>query len=893
MLKRGLLLQVLLLFCIGVVVAQPLPTTYEPVKSTGDIPADMIIKSSKKYEVEKSTISRDNSKKDRKTIESFYLSANFEIDKLLLSGMVSFNDPITNYLNRIVDVLLKDEPNLRNQVRVYTMKSTEMNAFATNQGIIFVNLGLLARIKSEAELAFVLAHEITHIEEKHSLNKYLKVQTIQRDKNLYKGLSLDDKLANVNHYSRELETEADERGLTRFLKAGYSLDAIEASFNSLSYSHTPYVDSEFDYKWLESSTFTFPQEFWRKKVTTVTPLEDNDDSTSTHPSIQQRKENILKKIEGVSSEGRNPSVVSAEELDAAVQFAQFEVCRLHLSRQRYDLAIYEAQSLLKQYPNNLYLQKVTLKALAAKAYIVFDEIYISEWEDYINEDLQGNQQRCYHFSLSLATNEEYIASVAARFGWQLKQANPNDKEIAGLTDSLMHLLFYRMEVDPEFFSSSPRPQTEADSIALAYDRLNNPEKYAKQDSLLLAKFDSINKVIAIEVGNKPNADTTTNGPRSEERSKEGLADETSAVKAPEDTFYVTTIAEAKKLKIKMTGYEKYMLKNKEKYDIVGIRLDGTFVYKTPDNNNGDININTEVAIKSDVDSTSRVSDSDDSTGLIAAVDSAEIEEELYMHDFSEPLDAEFHKYAFVDFAKDSAFWKTANYYYTLQQKDEVRIEMLSERKKKQKEDKQNYKRGYALNIDKVVIVNPRYNKINFSNPEKQQYLTSEKNQKRFSNILRDNADASNIDYVLIDNKNLNNKEVNTFNDIAFLSEWLDERLELGTTIPFSTLELSEREALAEKYGTRYFMWTGNLSVKEKDYSRGYKIAMCIGLWPAMPFVLPSIIRGGKYQIYYYLVYDIISNEMVLGDVITQNQLERSDFLNSQVYFTFHQLNNKR
>jgi hypothetical protein len=51
--------------------------------------------------------------------------------------------------------------------------------------------------------------------------------------------------------------------------------------------------------------------------------------------------------------------------------------------------------------------------------------------------------------------------------------------------------------------------------------------------------------------------------------------------------------------------------------------------------------------------------------------------------------------------------------------------------------------------------------------------------------------------------------------------------------------------------------------------------------------------GGKFQIYYYIVYDIISNEMVLSDVVSQNQLERNDFLNSQTYYTFKQLKYKR
>lgn len=911
MLKRAILVQLLLLVGYFSVNSQPKPDTYQPVKSTGLIPADMLIKSSQKYEVEKSTISKEESKKDRKSIESFYLSTNFEIDKLLLSGLVSFNDPITQYLNKIVDVLLKNEPELRKRVRVYTMKSPVMNAFATNQGIIFVNLGLLARVKSEAELAFVLSHEIIHVEEKHSLNKYLKVQTIQRDKDLYKGLSLDDKLANVNHYSRELETEADEKGLKRYLDAGYSIDAIEASFTALSYSHTPFTDHEFDYKWLESNTFSFPQEFYRDKITTPRPLDDGD-TTSTHPSIQQRKTSILTKIGDFNKEGRKNYLVSESEFNSVREFSQFEVCRMHLARQRYDLAIYEAQALLKTYPDNLYLQKVTLKALAAKAYLIYDGIYVSEWEDYINNDLQGNAQRCYHLNLCLALKDEYMAAVATRYAWQLKQANPQDQEIGQLADSLMHLLFYKMEVSPSYFSMTPRTASELNPILLAYDKINNPDKYRKLDSLAILDL-IINDTDKIVNTDTNMVSITTKGvggiaPISASGNDDNLEDEdteedgwiTDQVELePEDTFYVSTVEDAKKLKIRLTGYQKYMLKHKDKFDILGVRKDGTFVYKSTDvedgiwanGDNGRNDGNTSARSNNDRDANRDANGRDNEQDING--DEDDDEEELYIHDFTLPIDTNFHKYAFVDFADDPSFLKQANKYHKLKDKDKDIELSKGNRKKKIRENELNSNRGFALDIDKVVIVNPRYNKLNLAKPDKQEYLTSEKNQKHFSDLLELNAKASGIKFQLIDNNDLKNKDVNTFNDIAYLNEWLDERLELGSTIPFSTLELSEREALVKKYGTRYFMWTGNLNIRERDYMRSIIIAYSCIFPPMLPFVLPRLIRSGKYQIYYYLVFDLMNNEMVIGDVVTSNQFERDDFLNSQIYYTFNQLKYKR
>lgn len=887
----------LMLLAAAFCVAQPQPQTYEPVKPSGEIPKDMIIKSSKKYEIEKSTISKDESKKDRKTKESFYLSTNFEIDKLLLSGQVSFNDPITTYLNKIVDVLLKDEPELRKQIRVYTMKSTSMNAFATNQGIIFVNLGLLARLKNEAELAFILAHEITHVEEKHSLNKYLKVQTVKQGKNIYKDLSLDDKLATVNHYSRELETEADEHGLERYLKAGYSLDAIEGSFTALSYAHMPFVEYEFNYKWLESNTFIFPREFGREKINTPKPLED-DDTTSTHPSIQQRKANILAKVKDTNADGRKVYWVSETDFAAAKEFAQFEVCRLHLARQRYDLAIYEAQALQQQYPNNLFLKKVIMHAMASMAYYSHDGINMNEWEDYVNEELQGNVQRTYHFHLSLSIDPDYIASVATRYSWQLRMQYPNDKEIQTVSDSLMHLLFASRQVKPDFFSMAPRPQREVDSIAFEYDYLEQPYKIKAEqdykDSLKNARLGtnvSSNNDTTGDVGittktvYNANSSTTANSQSNTEPTDVATEENSEDDEyEQEDEVLITSVEDAKRQGIKLTGYQKYQLKNKEKYDIKGFRIDGTVVYN---DSNSSESPNREEA-------PSRNTDQKRSTAEeTSKADTSTVVEKVYYHEFKKPLDPEFHKYAFVDFANDPTFLKKAKQYYKKGQDADNNVVSKTERKKKEREKELNQTRGYALDIKKVVVVNPRYSKINLVNTNKQQYLTSEKNQQKFSKTLKRGAETSGIKFEVIDNQDLKNNDVNKFNDIAFLNEWLDERLELGTTVPLSTMSLEQRQALAQKYGTNYFMWTGNLSVKEKDYMKTIWIVYSSIFPPLLPFTLPKMIRAGKYQIYYYIVFDIINNTAVLSDVVVSNQLERNDFVNSQTFYTFHQLKYKR
>ena len=71
------------------------------------------------------------------------ISSNYFLRDLLLSGDVLVNDPLGNYVNRVADELLKNDPELRKQIHIYVIKSPHVNAHAFDKGFIFINVGLL------------------------------------------------------------------------------------------------------------------------------------------------------------------------------------------------------------------------------------------------------------------------------------------------------------------------------------------------------------------------------------------------------------------------------------------------------------------------------------------------------------------------------------------------------------------------------------------------------------------------------------------------------------------------------------------------------------------------------------------------------------------------------
>ena len=120
------------------------------------------------------------------------------------------------------------------------LDNPSVNAFATPDGYIFINRGLLAYLRSEDELAGVIGHEIGHVLGKHGKNA--------RRNNFFTQVAgflgalatgtgaiwdLTNTLANTvqSGYGRENELEADEYGAAFLASAGYSphsmIDAIQ------------------------------------------------------------------------------------------------------------------------------------------------------------------------------------------------------------------------------------------------------------------------------------------------------------------------------------------------------------------------------------------------------------------------------------------------------------------------------------------------------------------------------------------------------------------------------------------------------------------------------------------------------------------------------------------
>jgi predicted Zn-dependent protease len=165
-----------------------------------------------------------------------------EASATLLGAEPVLADPAAQrYVNRVgLWVALQTErPELA--WRFAVLDDPDVNAFAAPGGYVFVTKGLLELLDSEAELAGVLSHEVTHVVRKHHLNALTKDKRMSA----LTGLA-SDKIGGNDPRKRELtakvltgvktlyargldkadEFQADREGVVIAARAGYDASGL-------------------------------------------------------------------------------------------------------------------------------------------------------------------------------------------------------------------------------------------------------------------------------------------------------------------------------------------------------------------------------------------------------------------------------------------------------------------------------------------------------------------------------------------------------------------------------------------------------------------------------------------------------------------------------------------
>ena len=123
---------------------------------------------------------------------------------------------------KVTDVAGRDDF----EYEFHVIMDDQLNAFALPGGKVFVNAGAIMNMNSEAELAGLLAHEVSHAALSHGFQLVAKgnftasvVQYIP-----YIGSAAANLI--VLDYSRDMERQADLYGTKMLVSAGYAADGV-------------------------------------------------------------------------------------------------------------------------------------------------------------------------------------------------------------------------------------------------------------------------------------------------------------------------------------------------------------------------------------------------------------------------------------------------------------------------------------------------------------------------------------------------------------------------------------------------------------------------------------------------------------------------------------------
>jgi predicted Zn-dependent protease len=155
-------------------------------------------------------------------------------------------DPVVNeYVNRVGQNLVRNS-DAKVPFTIKVVDSDDVNAFALPGGFFYVNSGLILAADNEAELAGVMAHEISHVVLRHATEEmtrqnYVQLSTVPlmfviHSWGVYEAVNAAMSLAlpvTFMKFSRDFEAQADYFGLQYMYKAGYDPQAFIAFFEKL------------------------------------------------------------------------------------------------------------------------------------------------------------------------------------------------------------------------------------------------------------------------------------------------------------------------------------------------------------------------------------------------------------------------------------------------------------------------------------------------------------------------------------------------------------------------------------------------------------------------------------------------------------------------------------
>lgn len=284
-------------------------------------------------------------------------------------SLAYITDPeVEAYLAALGHSLTKNLSNNNVDFQFYIVNQSIINAFAVPGGHITMFSGLIAASENENELASVVAHEITHVTQKHLPRMIAQSQqsTIPTAAAVIGGILLGGQagaaaivsasaaaIENQLTYSRAFESEADSIGMQLMVKSGFDPNGMTGFFNILQSSSRIGDSKAPEYLRTHPLTLTRVTEA-QLRAQRATPISraSSDEYFFMREKIRAYTPNIDKKrlVENFAGRLNN----NATPIDAV----RFGYSYALMNAKDYENAHKQAKLLLESNPNNPYFHNL-------------------------------------------------------------------------------------------------------------------------------------------------------------------------------------------------------------------------------------------------------------------------------------------------------------------------------------------------------------------------------------------------------------------------------------------------------------------------------------------------------------------------------------------------------
>jgi hypothetical protein len=257
--------------------------------------------------------------------------------------------------------------------------------------------------------------------------------------------------------------------------------------------------------------------------------------------------------------------------------------------------------------------------------------------------------------------------------------------------------------------------------------------------------------------------------------------------------------------------------------------------------------------------------------------------------------SEYWKFAFVDELKEKSFIESYEKGLAAYERSEEKNEYYNSREGREawdKEKSQEDKKGKKLGIKKVVVVNPFYLSLDDRKENSVQYIRSEEKQAYFRKSLKEIAKMTKVKASVLDVTDLSTKDIEKFNDISQINNYMSQQMDQYDLSLTPGYNQNEVDAIADKYGTDYFLWTGVISLREKT-PVGMLVAASI-LLPiySWPYTIPAMVTPEYDMLYYAMLFDVKTGRRSIIKMDYFDKKDSKTILKAHIYDVFHQIGTK-